>query len=257
MSMSAGAGSPDTLLAMTEHRSWPLPAGPWRMRMSWRDLLFAHWPLPPEALRPLIPAGVPLDLRDGAAWVSVVPFAMADVAPRGFPAVPWLSNFLELNLRTYVTLGGKPGVWFFSLDAANPVAVEIGRRLFHLSYVRARMTLRREGDWCVYESHRTDRRLPSGEFKGRYRAVGPVVRAEPGSLDAWLTERYAFYTADRRGRLLRCDIHHQPWPLQPGDVEIARNTLADGRGFALAGPPPRIQVVQRLDVLAWGVVPAR
>ena len=255
MTMSAGAEPIGMSLAMTEHRPWPLPAGRWRMRMSWRELLFAHWPLPADALRPLIPAGLPLDLHDGAAWVSVVPFAMAEVAPRGLPTVPWLSNFLELNLRTYVAIGGKPGVWFFSLDAANPVAVEIGRRVFHLPYVRARMMLRREDDWFVYESRRTDRRLPPGDFQGRYRATGPMFRAEPGSLDAWLTERYAFYSTDRRGRLLRCDIHHQPWPLQPGEVEISRNTLADGHGFALDGPPQRVQVVQRLDVHAWGVVP--
>src|SRR5689334_17967541 len=110
-------------LAETDHRPWPLPPGPWHMRMSWRDLLFAHWPLPAETLRPFIPPKLTLDTYDDQAWVSVVPFRMTAVVPRYAPPVPWFSAFLELNVRTYVTGNGKPGVWFFSLDAANPVAV--------------------------------------------------------------------------------------------------------------------------------------
>jgi uncharacterized protein len=224
--------------------------------MSWHDLLFAHWPLPTEALGPLIPPGLELDRYDGRAWVGVVPFRMTAVGPRHAPRAPWVSAFLELNVRTYVTIGGKPGIWFFSLDAANPVAVAIARRWFHLPYFRARMRLRLDGDWIAYESRRTHRGFPGGEFRGRYRAAGPVFRSAPGSLEAWLTERYALYAADRRGRIYRGDIHHLPWPLQPAEAEIAVNTVADAHGLVLPDPPPLLHFARRLDVVAWPPVRA-
>lgn len=222
--------------------------------MSWRDLLFAHWPLAPETLLPHLPPGLALDTHDGAAWVSVVPFGMHEVAPRSTPALPWVSTFLELNVRTYVTVDDKPGVWFFSLDASNPLAVAVARRQFHLPYFRARMRLGRAGDWVTYASCRNHRGVGPGEFKGQFRPVGPVVRADPGSLDAWLTERYALYAADARGQLYRGEIHHQPWPLQECEAEIERNTVCDAHGFTLPAEDPRLHFVRRLDVLAWGIV---
>jgi uncharacterized protein YqjF (DUF2071 family) len=110
-------------LRSVRHRPWPLPSGPWIMTQNWHDLLFAHWPLPADLMRKLLPETLELELYDGQAWISIVPFTMSAVRLRGTPALPWLSAFPELNVRTYVTAGGKPGVWFFSLDAANPVAV--------------------------------------------------------------------------------------------------------------------------------------
>jgi uncharacterized protein YqjF (DUF2071 family) len=240
--------------AETEHRPWPLPPTPWRLRMSWHDLLFAHWPLPPEALRPLVPARLALDTFDGQAWVSIVPFRMSAVVPRYAPPVPWCSAFLELNARTYVTIDDKPGVWFFSLDAANPVAVAVARRRFHLPYFRAHMRLRCEGDWFSYESHRTHRGFPPGDFRGRYRPTGLAFRSRPGTLDAWLTERYALYAADLRGRVYRGDVHHLPWPLQPAEADIAVNTVCDFHGFALPTIPALLHFSRRLDVVAWGPV---
>jgi uncharacterized protein YqjF (DUF2071 family) len=236
------------------HRPWPLPSAPWRLRMSWHDLLFAHWPLAPDSLRPLIPPALVLDTYEGQAWVGVVPFRMTAVVPRHVPAIPWFSAFLELNVRTYVTLGGKPGVWFFSLDAANPVAVAIARRWFHLPYFRAGIRLHDDGEWITYESRRTHHGFPPGEFRGCYRPAGPVFRATPASLEYWLTERYALYAADRRGRVYRGDIHHAPWPLQPADAEIAVNTVCHGHGFALPAVPPLLHFARRLDVVAWGPV---
>jgi uncharacterized protein YqjF (DUF2071 family) len=222
--------------------------------MSWHDLLFAHWPLSPDIICPLIPPRLTLDTFDGCAWVGVVPFRMSAVVPRYTPPAPWISAFLELNVRTYVTIDGKPGVWFFSLDAANPVAVAVARRWFHLPYFRARMGLDDDGDWIAYSSRRSHRGFPPGEFQGRYRPTGPVYRSEPGSLDAWLTERYALYAADRLGRVFRGDIHHVPWPLQPAEAEIAVNTVCDAHGFALPDTSPLLHFARRLDVLAWGPV---
>src|SRR4051812_45302919 len=220
-------------LTTIDHRPWPLPSSPWYMRMSWHDLLFAHWPIAPETLQPLIPAGLTLDTFDGQAWVSVVPFRMSEVVLRQAPELPWLSAFLELNVRTYVTIDDKPGVWFFSLDAANPIAVAVARRWFHLPYFRARMGLQRDGDWIAYHSERRHRGFPLGEFRGRYRPTGPSYLSQHGSLETWLTERYALYSADLHGRIFRGDVHHVPWPLQPADAEIAVNTVCDAHGFRL------------------------
>src|ERR1700674_1035433 len=115
------------ILRNVVHRPWPLPAGQAVMTQSWPDLLFAHWPVDAEKLRALIPERLEIDTFDGRAWLAVVPFRMTNVRLRGTPAVPWLSAFPELNMRTYVTYDGEPGVWFFSLDAGNSLAVAIAR----------------------------------------------------------------------------------------------------------------------------------
>jgi uncharacterized protein len=244
-------------LATIEHRPWPPPAHPWHLRMSWHDLLFAHWPVTPESLRPLIPSGLILDTFEGHAWVGVVPFRMTGVVPRHVPKIPWLSTSLELNVRTYVAIDDTLGVWFFSLDAANPVAVAIARQWFHLPYFRARMRLRHENDWIAYQSQRRHRGFPPGEFQGRYRPTGPSYLSRPGSLESWLTDRYALYSADRRGHIFRGDIHHLPWPLQPAEAEIAVNTVCDAHSFRLPEIPPLLHFARHLDVLAWRPVRVR
>src|SRR5277367_4367575 len=157
------------ILAQVEHRPWPLPSGPWVMAQSWHDLLFAHWPVPVAALREKIPVSLGIDTFEGTAWIAVVPFRMSGVRLRGTPAVPGLSSFPELNVRTYVTHGNKPGVWFFSLDAANAVAVEIAKRWFHLPYFRAKMRLEERGDSIEYASVRTHRGAAKAELRCSYR----------------------------------------------------------------------------------------
>src|SRR5258706_3621107 len=131
----------------TTHRPWALPRQPWIMAMQWHDLLFMHWPIPSARIRKYIPAALTIDTFDGVAWIGVVPFWMRGVRPRLVPALPRLSAFPELNVRTYVTAQGKPGVWFFSLDAANALAVAAARLTFHLPYFRARMRCNEIGGW--------------------------------------------------------------------------------------------------------------
>jgi uncharacterized protein YqjF (DUF2071 family) len=235
----------------TAHRPWPVPDRRWALAMQWHDLLFMHWPLPPEALRPLIPRPLELESFDGAAWIGVVPFMMRGVRPRGVPGLSWISAFPELNVRTYVTAGGKPGVWFFSLDAANPVAVRGARWAFHLPYYDARMHCSVDSDAVEYRSDRTHRLAPPAGFGARYRPIGPVYQSTPGSLDHWLTARYCLYAADRHGHAWRGEIHHLPWPLQPAEGEIARNTMTGQIRLALPDRPPLLQFVRRLDVVAW------
>src|SRR5688500_15722341 len=130
------------LLLAQAHRPWPVPPSPWIMTQTWSKLLFAHWPVPPEQIRPLLPPSVTLDTFDGQAWVGVVPFDIPNIRPRFLPPIPTMAHFLELNVRTYVTRDGKPGVWFFSLDAASRLAVEGARLAFHLPYFNAQMSLK-------------------------------------------------------------------------------------------------------------------
>lgn len=236
------------------HRPWPVPARGWAMWQVWHDLLFAHWPVPAEMLRPAIPAGLDLDLHAGEAWVGVVPFRMSGVRLRRQPiAAPWLGAFPELNVRTYVTApgGAQPGVWFYSLDAGNPVMVALARRWFHLPYFFARMSCREVDGWIEYESWRAHPNAPRARLNARYRPVSAPYRAAPGSLEAWLTERYCLYTADRRGRVLRGDIHHLPWPLQRAEADLRFNALVAQHGIALPDTPPLLHFARRLDVVAW------
>lgn len=219
--------------------------------MSWHDLLFMHWPVPEDWLRPLIPPGLSLDTFDGSAWLGVVPFRMSDVRPRFFPAVGPLSNFPELNLRTYVTADGKPGIWFFSLDAHNPVAVRIARATFGLPYFDAKMSCRIAGDEVHYASIRTYRGAPAAEFVGRYRPDGEPFDSRPGSLENFLTERYCLYAADGRGKLRRGDIHHAMWPLQPAEAEVSSLEMTAQIGVQLPDVGPIPHYARRLDVLAW------
>src|SRR4051812_13232319 len=209
------------------HRPWPLPSQPWAMRMRWRELLFSHWVIDSSAVRPLIPARLQLDLFEGRCYVGAVPFLMDGVTPRLVPPLPGLHSFPELNLRTYVTLGGKPGVWFFSLDAGQKLAVRVARRLFHLPYFDASFEIATIGGSVQYSAVRTHRGEPAAAFAATYRPIGPAYRSVPGTLESWLTERYCLYTADRAGNVYRGEIDHEPWPLQPAIAEVTANTLGD------------------------------
>lgn len=242
------SASPESILSERQHRPWPLGPGPWMMFQSWRDLLFAHWKVPPERLRPFVPPPLQLDEREGTAWVALTPFLLTDLRVRGLPPVPGASEFPELNLRTYVTYDGKPGIHFFSLDADSSLAVA-GARLFNrLPYHTARMSMKREGDWIRYHSRRED---GTGEFAGRYRALGTPAAPTPHTLEAFLVERYALYVVLRSGKVLRTDIHHHPWLLQPAEAEIERNTIPSADGLAPLEGEPLLHFSSRQDTLIW------
>jgi len=236
------------------HRPWPAPRRPWALWMRWSDLLFLHWPIPASALRPLVPAGLELDERDGSAWIGLVPFSM-DIRPRFVPPLPGVSRFPEINLRTYVTCEGKPGVWFVSLDVPSRLAVAVARKAFHLPYHRARMSCLRRDGWVQYASERVGRTAPGPAFRGRYRPAGPRRTAPPGSLDAWLTERYCLYASDPRGGIHRGEVDHATWPLQPAEVEIERETFLPGLPVG-RGEPPLAHFASALEVRAWTLRPS-
>jgi uncharacterized protein YqjF (DUF2071 family) len=221
------------------------------MSMHWHDLLFMHWPVNSHALRRYIPPTLAIDTFDGSAWIGVVPFRMREVVPRLIPAVPYLSTFPELNVRTYVSAEGKPGVWFFSLDAGNPIAVEVARDAFHLRYYNARMTCHPIRETVQYSSVRTHRDAAPAIFQGQYRPAGPVYLSTPGTLESWLTERYCLYAANRRGTTWRSDIHHRQWPLQPAEAEIERNSMTDQIRLTLPDTKPLLHFARQLEVVAW------
>ncbi|MDF1664922.1 MAG: DUF2071 domain-containing protein [Planctomycetota bacterium] len=241
-----------TFLQERAHRPWPWPDSPYIMYMDWLDLLFAHWPVTVEALRPHIPKDLEIDTFEGQAWIGVVPFRMANTRPRFFPNIPGVSNFLELNVRTYVTKDGKPGVWFFSLDAESYLAVRGARFSFNLPYFDAAMSFKEDPDGTIhYASKRTHKNAPSANFEASYKAEGEVYKTQKGSLEYWLTERYCLYSQSKKGRLYRADIHHAPWPLQKASAEIRVNTMCEAGGVKLPDEKPLLHFVKGIETCGW------
>jgi uncharacterized protein len=223
------------------------------MQQTWNDLLFAHWAVPHEQLRHLVPAELPLDTYDGQCWVAVAPFHMSGIRGRFMPPIPGASALPELNVRTYVTYGGKPGVYFFSLDAGSRLAVWGARTFYKLPYFFAQMHVQDHEGSTEYSSSRVS---SPAEFRGRYRPVTPVRLRSPASLEHWLTERYCLYTVSD-GAVFRSEIHHAPWPLQDAEAEIQTNTMAAAAGIELSAIP-LLHFSKKLDVLIWplGIVSA-
>lgn len=242
-----------SILGQTDHRPWPMPGGPWLMTQTWHDLLFAHWPVAPVQLRPLVPARFELDLFGGEAWIGIVPFHMTNVAPRGVPSLPWVSEFPELNVRTYVRVDDRPGIYFFSLDAGSALAVRTARALLNLPYHTASMRVAPAASGVAYRSVRAG--TPAAEFRATYGPAGAAFVAVEGSLEHFLTERYCLYNVGRRAAPYRLDIHHPPWPLQPATASIERNTMGEANGVSLRDTPPLLHFSRRQDMVAWG--PAR
>ncbi|GCE30719.1 hypothetical protein KDA_62030 [Dictyobacter alpinus] len=240
------------ILQTVSHRDYPPPHQPWIMRQSWHELLFAHWPIAPATLQAIMPACFEVDTFAGEAWIGIVPFRMTDVRPRGLVALPSLSQFPELNVRTYVTHNGRPGVYFFSLEAGNPIAVALARSIFHLPYFNALMQCQRIGDTISYRSHRTHRGAPAADFIARYQPTGDIAYAQHTSIEAWLTDRYCLYTNVGK-QAYRANIHHLHWPLQPAALEISRNTMALAHGIQLPDTDPLLYYSHRLDVLVWPI----
>lgn len=238
----------DAILNSTVHRPWPLPRGPWALVQTWRDVLFAHWPVAVAQLRALVPTTLPIDTFDGSAWVAVTPLYIDPLRVRWLPPLPGSAAFAEINVRTYVTVQDKPGVFFFSLDAASLLAVMGARATYLLPYFHARMARRVAGDGVVLQSER--RAGARARFAAEYGPAGEVHAAQRGTLEHFLTERYCLYTA-RHGSLYRAEVHHLPWPLQEGRAEIRRNSLALAAGIELPDSAPLLHFARELKVYVW------
>jgi hypothetical protein len=224
------------------------------MGQTWEDLLFAHWRVAAETLRPLVPEALRLQTHDGAAWLGMTPFRITALRFRGTLPLPRVSTFVELNVRTYVTAGGKPGIWFFSLDASSQLAVEVARRTYKLPYFRARISAARRDDWIEFDSSRADSGSAPHVFSAHYRPAGEEFTAEPGSLEEFLAERYCLYAVDERERLHRAEIHHAPWPLRPAEARVELNTMAP-EGVELPDELPLLHFAAVQDVVIWPLRP--
>ncbi|WP_350461845.1 DUF2071 domain-containing protein [Solibacillus sp.] len=234
------------------HRPWALPNLPWTMKQIWSDLLFAHYPIKFEVLRKLVPEALPLDSYNGMCWIGVVPFRMSGVRLRGLPPIPGTDQFPELNVRTYVTLDGKPGVYFFSLDAANWLAVKGAKTLYYLPYWHAEMKIKNSGTSIEFES----KRLQDHEIKFAcsYKPISEPFLSTKGSFEEWMVERYCFYTLNSSGVPLRCDILHEPWRLQKAQAEIKHNTILSKQGIAVETDLPIVHFAKMIEVRAWPLV---
>jgi uncharacterized protein YqjF (DUF2071 family) len=244
-------------LQFTAHRPWPLPHGPWIMAQNWHDLLFAHWPVSADVMRKLLPKALEPDLYEGQAWIGIVSFTMSGVRLRRTPALPWFSSFPELNVRTYVTADGKLGVWFFSLDAGNRLAVEAARLSFHLPYFHARMNSQIGFDGITYSSRREDRRGRDERLEAMYSAHGAWFHAKPGTLEHFLTERYCLYAQKPDGELLRTDIHHAPWKLQQACATFTVNTMTQNLGIKIPELPPLLHFSKLQQMIVWSPTKTR
>jgi uncharacterized protein YqjF (DUF2071 family) len=241
------------VLGETDHRPWPLPGAPWLMGQTWVNLLFAHWRVPEEALRPVVPPELPIDTHEGSAWVGVTPFCVRGLRLRGTLPAPGLSTFPELNVRTYVSIEGKPGIYFLSLDADSRLAVATARRGYRLPYFRSRIEVRQDKEGTIgYDLMRTSDDGPPAYFSATYGPRGEHLPIREGSLERWLTERYCLYTLDDAQRIQRGDIHHPPWPLREGWAEMETNTMAMPFGIDLEGEP-LLHFSERQDVVIWPI----
>lgn len=215
------------------------------MGQTWDDLLFAHYRVPVEQLQALVPDGLEVQEHSGSGWLGVTPFAVTALRARGLPPMPYVSDFLELNVRTYVTRDDKPGIWFCSLDASSRLAVEAARRVYHLPYFHAHISMIRHSGGTAYECSRNEGKA----FIASYGPDGDVSPAEPGSLEDFLVERYCLYAEDG-GKLYRTEIHHTPWPLQTAKAEIDLNTMPPS-GVQLGDDKPLLHYSARQDVAIW------
>lgn len=224
------------------------PPGPVVMRQRWLDLLFLHWSVPVEPLQALLPPGLTLDTFEGRAYIGLVPFTMRGVRPAFLPAIPPLSNFAEVNVRTYVHHQGQnPGVWFFSLDAANSVAVRIARAAFKLPYFYAEMAVKENSGEIHYKSRRRWPGPIPAHCVIRYEPSGEICPAVPGTLDHFLAERYILYS-HANGKLYRGRVHHTPYPLQTAAVSELEEDLIAAAGIVRPDAAPIIHFARSVDV---------
>lgn len=243
-------------LVRTSHKPRPLPAGRWAMTQRWNDLLFAHWPIAPLKMEGLLPEWLEADTYQGSAWVGAVPFWLDRIKIRGVPAIPGLRNFPDLNLRTYVRdrFTGTPGIYCFSVDSNNLLAVAVAHLVYHLPYCLAEMHLeqRSEREFAFYSR----RRFSQGNviFKARYRGLGPsrrLVEIRSGSFEQFMSERPCVFSTNRAGHPIRANLHHVPWPLEEAEAEIERNDLAKSVGIDLPEMDPVLHYSRRLAVYVW------
>lgn len=234
---------PDRISARRRPDGWPL------MHQSWGSLLFIHWPVEPDVLRPLIPKQLEIDTFEGQAWIALTPFTLWNARPLFFPRLPWLSAFHEINVRTYVHHNGVPGVWFFSLDANRSIPVMAARALYSLPYHNAEIELVRDENVVNYKMRRTEQQ-DGPRFHAAWAESGEDRKAVPNTLEFFLVERYFLYT-EHGGRLARADIHHEAWPLRDAVLEELETDLLEANGLPEPDGEPHVMAGGPVHVAVW------
>lgn len=218
----------------------------WTMAQTWEHLLFAHWPISPEAVRPFVPSSLEIDTFNGKAWLGAVSFFMTGVKLKYLP-LSYPFHFPEINIRTYVKMNGIPAVFFITLDAADPLVVRIAKRWYRLPYFRANMSFRKEGgerkkgSHFRIESRRKSPRSASETFQGKYRPSSRSFIPRRGTLAHWLMERYVFFCQPIESGdayMYGGEVHHEPWRLQSAEVDIATNSLIEPYRVSHPENPP-------------------
>jgi uncharacterized protein YqjF (DUF2071 family) len=237
-------------LEQVEHRPWPVASGGWSVAETREDVLFAHWRVSTGELRAHVPAPLELETHGGDAWLGIAAFRVTALRLRGLPPLPGVSSFLGVAVRAYVSAGGeKPGVFPLGLDTSSRLAVAAARRAYKLAAFHARMCSVRRGEWIDYECARIA--VPGRVLSARCRPSGEARPAEPGTFEAFFSERYCSYTADEDGTILRAELHHEPWALAPAEAEIGLASIAP---LGLSGRPT-CHASHRQDVLLWPAEP--
>lgn len=229
------------ILDTTFHRQYPLPDKPWKQYQQWHDNLFMHWKVPLSALTGFLPKNLTIDTFNEQAWVSMIAFTVKKLRPRFLPSLPPVSNFHEVNFRTYVIKDGVPGIYFLSIEAQKLLPALLARIFIGLPYIKSDISR----DPGTYHSRNRKRNL---QMKASY-TVGPPIDVR-SDLDYWLTERHSLYQQNGN-KLHRLDIHHKPWPLQQLKIS-ARITGYPLIGSPVAVTPDIVHYAQRIDVLVWG-----
>ncbi|MDT7541841.1 MAG: uncharacterized protein QOE33_1745 [Acidobacteriota bacterium] len=219
-------------------------------QQTWGKLLFMHWKIDAQLLRPLIPTQLSIDTFEGDAWIAVVPFTMWNLRASFLPAIPGFSEMHELNVRTYVHYKGTPGVFFLSLDASSALAVLGARTFFLLPYFTAEMSLKQDGRQIVYHARRTHRDAPAANFDATWKIGDALEESQPGSLEFFLTERACFYTVSNAS-VYRCRIHHAPWKLHDATSSSYKSSMIESHGLPAPAGPPLLHYSEELTVDVW------
>lgn len=220
------------------------------MRMGWSQMLLLHWPFSLKAVRPLVPDELELDSFDGKAWISILPYRVRGVRPIVAPSIPWFSTFLQLDVRTYVLHQGEPGVFFFSLDASNPVAVWLARTVFRLPYFRADMQLRRKGDSFRLTSARSHQGARPATFDCQWTPREPLAGATRDEFAAFVSDRDRLF-APHAGKVMTCSIQQEPWPLRRAHVSALETTLFEATDLPEPECPPIAHHCDGLGLEIW------
>lgn len=227
-----------------------LAAKTWIMKQTWKHVLFLHWPLHAESLRPFIPKELEIDTYDGQAWLGMIVFEMGGIYPRGLSRLPLTPPFSEINVRTYVTYKGEPGIYFLSIDVNNWASLNIAKRWYHLPYRPSEVSIQKEGASLHFEGIRKKEPL---YVKGSYTPLKESFFSRAGRLDYWFTERYRLYSSDSFSNLYTASIDHPPWALQNTEVTIDKNTLFSPFGFHLGADAPIAHYSYGVQTNFWNI----